>query len=46
MVKAFQAELNRYNQIASLEWIENLARQSLGYCISVLTDQEENQNEN
>ena len=38
IAKAFRAALNDWGQDASLDWIETLAKKSLGYCVSTLAD--------
>ncbi len=38
IAKAFKAALNDLGKDASLDWIEGLARKSLGYCVSTLAD--------
>jgi phosphoglycolate phosphatase-like HAD superfamily hydrolase len=39
LARAFQAALNDLGRNASLEWIEKLARKSLGHCVSTLAEQ-------
>lgn len=38
ITKAFQAALNQNGFTAPLDWIESLAKQSLGYCAATLAD--------
>jgi len=39
IARAFRAALNDLGQDASLDWIETLAKKSLGYCVSTLAEQ-------
>ena len=39
IAQAFKAALNDLGKDASLNWIEGLAKQSLGHCVSTLADQ-------
>ena len=39
MARAFKSALNDFGQDAALEWIESLAKVSLGHCASTLVDQ-------
>jgi phosphoglycolate phosphatase-like HAD superfamily hydrolase len=38
IVKAFKAALNDFGKDAPLDWIEELARSSVGYCVATLAD--------
>jgi len=39
IAKAFQAALNDFGEEASLDWIEGLAKISLGHCVTILANQ-------